>query len=66
MIICRAQCAIVLWRRFSCWLTLGEGAMTLITGNATQWVAQGTLTTSDKTIQRSPLLLTDFLRLDNS
>ena len=57
--ICRARSATVLWRRPSFSLTLGVGAGRLRIGRAQGLVAQGTVTTSARTIQRMPLAETE-------
>ena len=57
------------WARVLCLsprrsLTCGVGAGTLKTGKAQQRLVQGGVTTRVGTIQRSPLVLTERLRLE--
>src|SRR4028119_1459297 len=55
----RARAAVFLWRRPSLRLTLGVGLGRLRIGRAQGLLAQGTVTTRARTIQRMPLAETD-------
>ena len=64
--ICRAQSVTFLCRRPCCWWYRDESASTVSTGNAQSRPAQGTWPNRIREIQRNPLGLTSWLRLERT